>query len=93
MSEFSVPLSEIVERLGLDKVYVSENYEDTVISSVAFAIRSATYLLFPVALKYRITICILPVFRYLISEDKSRLNGLKVHDASCPSGQEDRYVS
>lgn len=34
MSEFSVPLSEIVERLGLDKVYVSENYEDTVISSV-----------------------------------------------------------
>ena len=34
MSEFSVPLSEIVERLGLDNVYVSENYEDTVISSV-----------------------------------------------------------
>ncbi len=34
MSEFSVPLSEIVERLGLDKVYVAENYEDTKISSV-----------------------------------------------------------
>ena len=34
MSEFSVPLSEIVDRLGLDKVYVSENYADTMISSV-----------------------------------------------------------
>ena len=34
MSEFSVPLSEIVNRLGLDKVYVSENYEDTRISSM-----------------------------------------------------------
>ena len=34
MSEFSVPLSEIVDRLGLDKVYVSENYEETRISSV-----------------------------------------------------------
>ena len=34
MSEFSVPLSEIVDRLGLDKVYVSENYEDTRISSM-----------------------------------------------------------
>ncbi len=34
MSEFSVPLSEIVDRLGLDKVYVSENYEETMISSV-----------------------------------------------------------
>ena len=34
MSEFSVSLSEIVDRLGLDKVYVSENYEDTRISSM-----------------------------------------------------------
>ena len=34
MSEFSVPLSEIVDRLGLDKVYLSENYEETKISSV-----------------------------------------------------------
>ena len=34
MSGFSVPLSEIVDRLGLDKVYVSENYEDTRISSM-----------------------------------------------------------
>ena len=34
MSEFSVPLSVIVERLGLDKVYVSENYEETNISSM-----------------------------------------------------------
>ena len=34
MSEFSVPLSEIVDRLGLDKVYVSENYEETKISSI-----------------------------------------------------------
>ncbi len=34
MSEFSVPLSEIVERLGLDKVYISENYEETRISSM-----------------------------------------------------------
>ncbi len=34
MSEFSVALSEIVERLGLDKVYLSENYEETKISSV-----------------------------------------------------------
>lgn len=34
MSEFSVPLSEIVDRLGLDKVYVSENYEETFISSM-----------------------------------------------------------
>ncbi len=34
MSEFSVPLSEIVDRLSLDKVYVSENYEETMISSV-----------------------------------------------------------
>ena len=34
MSDFSVPLSEIVNRLGLDKVYISENYEDTRISSV-----------------------------------------------------------
>ena len=34
MSEFSVPLSEIVERLGLDKVYLSENYEETKISSI-----------------------------------------------------------
>lgn len=34
MSEFSVPLSEIVDRLGLDKVYVAENYADTMISSV-----------------------------------------------------------
>ena len=34
MSEFSVPLSEIVDRLGLEKVYVSENYEDTKISTV-----------------------------------------------------------
>ncbi len=34
MSEFSVSLSEIVERLGLDKVYLSENYEETKISSV-----------------------------------------------------------
>ncbi len=34
MSEFSVPLSEIVDRLGLDKVYVAENYDETNISSV-----------------------------------------------------------
>ncbi len=34
MSGFSVPLSEIVNRLGLDKVYISENYEDTKISTV-----------------------------------------------------------
>jgi len=34
MSEFSVPLSAIVERLGLDKVYVSDNYEETNISSM-----------------------------------------------------------
>ena len=34
MSEFSVPLSEIVERLKLDKVYLSENYEDIKISSM-----------------------------------------------------------
>ena len=34
MSEFSVPLSEIVDRLGLDKVYVAENYDETMISSV-----------------------------------------------------------
>ena len=34
MSDFSVPLSEIVNRLGLDKVYISENYEDTKISTV-----------------------------------------------------------
>lgn len=34
MSEFSVPLSEIVDRLGLDKVYVSENYEEISISSM-----------------------------------------------------------
>ena len=34
MSEFSVPLSEIVERLGLDKVYISENYEESRISSM-----------------------------------------------------------
>ena len=34
MSGFSVPLSELVNRLGLDKVYISENYEDTKISTV-----------------------------------------------------------
>lgn len=34
MSEFSVPLSEIVDRLGLEKVYVAENYEETQISTV-----------------------------------------------------------
>ena len=34
MSEFSVPLSQIVDRLGLEKVYVAENYEDTKISTV-----------------------------------------------------------
>ena len=34
MSEFSVPLSEIVNRLGLDKIYVAENYEEINISSV-----------------------------------------------------------
>ena len=34
MSEFSVPLSEIVDRLGLDKVYISENYGETSISSM-----------------------------------------------------------
>ncbi len=34
MSEFSVPLTEIVDRLALDKVYLSENYEETRISTV-----------------------------------------------------------
>ena len=34
MSEFSVPLSQIVEKLGLKKVYVAENYEETKISTV-----------------------------------------------------------
>ena len=34
MSEFSVPLSELVERLGLDKVYIADNYEQTKISTV-----------------------------------------------------------
>lgn len=34
MSEFSVPLSQIVEKLGLQKVYVAENYEETQISTV-----------------------------------------------------------
>ena len=34
MSEFSVPLSQIVEKLGLKKVYISENYEETKISTV-----------------------------------------------------------
>lgn len=34
MSEFSVPLSEIVDRLGLEKVYVAENYEETKISTI-----------------------------------------------------------
>ncbi len=34
MADFSVPLSEIVDRLGLDKVYVSENYAETRISSM-----------------------------------------------------------
>lgn len=34
MSEFSVPLSEIVDRLGLEKVYVAENYEDIKISTI-----------------------------------------------------------
>ena len=34
MSEFSVPLSQIVEKLGLKKVYVAENYEETQISTV-----------------------------------------------------------
>ena len=34
MSDFSVPLSEIVDRLGLDKVYVADNYEETQISSM-----------------------------------------------------------
>ena len=34
MSEFSVPLSLIVEKLGLKKVYVAENYEETKISTV-----------------------------------------------------------
>lgn len=34
MSEFSVPLSQIVDRLGLEKVYVADNYEDIKISTV-----------------------------------------------------------
>ena len=34
MSEFSVPLSQIVESLGLEKVYVADNYEQTKISTV-----------------------------------------------------------
>ena len=34
MSEFSVRLSEIVERLELQSVYVAENYEDIKISTV-----------------------------------------------------------
>ena len=34
MSEFSVPLSELVDRLGLDKVYIADNYEQTKISTV-----------------------------------------------------------
>ena len=34
MSEFSVPLSEIVDRLGLHKVYVAENYEEIKISTI-----------------------------------------------------------
>ncbi len=34
MSEFSVPLSQIVENLGLKKVYIAENYEETNISTV-----------------------------------------------------------
>ena len=34
MSEFSVPLSEIVERLELQSVYVAENYHDIKISTV-----------------------------------------------------------
>ena len=34
MSEFSVPLSQILDRLGLEKGYVAENYEDTKISTV-----------------------------------------------------------
>lgn len=32
--EFSVPLSEIVDRLELDKVYLAENYESIRISTV-----------------------------------------------------------
>lgn len=34
MSEFSVPLSQLVDNLGLRKLYVAENYEDTKISTV-----------------------------------------------------------
>ncbi|MEE0873711.1 MAG: HPr kinase/phosphorylase, partial [Ruminococcus sp.] len=34
MSEFSVPLSEIIARLELDSVYVAENYQDIKISTV-----------------------------------------------------------
>ena len=34
MSEFSVPLSQIVDSLGLEKVYVADNYEQTNISTV-----------------------------------------------------------
>ena len=34
MSEFSVPLSQIVDRLGLEKVYVADNYESIKISTV-----------------------------------------------------------
>ena len=44
MSEFSVALSEIVERLGLDKVYLSENYEETKISSVEINCEKLTYI-------------------------------------------------
>ncbi len=32
--EFSVPLSTIVDKLGLNKVYLAENYEDTQISKI-----------------------------------------------------------
>ena len=34
MSEFSVPLSRIVDSLGLEKVYIADNYEQTNISTV-----------------------------------------------------------
>ena len=33
-AEFSVPLSQIVENLNLNKVYIAENYDDIKISTV-----------------------------------------------------------